>query len=130
MILRRLLLPVALLAVLGLAATSARAAPLTAFAPLPDVAYGGRVHVGVGVGFPIGPVHRRARPVRTAPGHWVVRQERVWIPGEVIGYDVYGHPIVTEGYWTLRRTRVWVSQVRYVPRPRPRGHVAIGVHFH
>jgi len=130
MILRHLLLPVALVAVLGLVATTAQAAPVSTLAPLPDLAYGGRVHVGVGVAFPIGPAPRRVRAVHRAPGHWVVRQERVWVPGEVIGYDPYGYPIVTEGYWTVRSTRVWVSEVRYVPRPRPRGYVAVGLGFH
>ena len=27
--------------------------------------------------------------------------ERVWVPGELIGYDRHGHAVVTEGFWTV-----------------------------
>jgi len=127
---RRALLPLAVLLALGLVAVdTAEAAPVPVPAPGPSIAFGG-VHVGVGVVIPIGP--RRARPVRrVAPsGHWVVEQQRVWVPGELIGYDRFGYPIVTEGYWSIESQRVWVPHRRPVVRPAPRGAVAVGLHFH
>lgn len=130
---RRALLPLAILLALGLVAVdTAEAAPLPAPAPGPSVAFGG-VHVGVGVAIPLGP-RRARRHHHVAPrGRWVVEQHRVWVPGEVVGYDRFGHPIVTEGFWTVERQRVWVPYRRHVVHPaprRPRGHVAVGLHFH
>ena len=140
MLLRRMLLPVAILLALGLvSADLAQAAPVRVPAPAPSVAFGG-VHVGVGVGVavPLGPSYRRGyrgyrgyrgRRMRSH-GQWVVEQERVWVPGELIGYDRHGHEIVTEGFWTVERRRVWVPVERHVVRPAPRGRVAVGFHFH
>jgi hypothetical protein len=138
MLLRRALLPVALVLTLGLvSADLAQAAPVSAPLPSPGVAFGG-VHVGFGVGVvvPLGPRHRHARPVRrVAPsGYWAVQRERVWVPGELIGYDRFGRPVVTEGFWTVESRRVWVRAEpyvqRHVVRPAPRGRIAVGLSFH
>ena len=91
------------------------------------------MHVGVGVAVPLGPRRVRGRRHVVAPsGRWIVEQHRVWVPGEVIGYDRFGHPVVTEGYWAVERRRVWVPYRRHVVRPAhgPRGRVAVGLHFH
>ena len=129
---RRALLPLAVLLALGLLAVdTAQAAPVPVPAPAPSVAFGG-VHVGVGVAVPLGPRRVRGRRHVAPSGRWIVEQHRVWVPGEVIGYDRFGHPVVTEGYWAVERRRVWVPYRRHVVRPahRPRGHVAVGLHFH
>ena len=134
MLLRRALLPLAVVLALGLVtAELAQAAPVPVRAPAKAVSFGG-VHVGFGVGVsaPIRPVHRRGHPGRRVHPHgrWVVHREEVWVPGELIGYDRHGHPIHTEGFWTIERRRVWVPVRRHVVRPARRGYVAVGMRFH
>jgi len=132
MLLRRALLPLAVVLALGLvSADLAQAAPTPVPTPASSVAFGG-IHVGVGVAVPLGPGPRRVRPHRRVHPHgrWIVEQERVWVPGELVGYDRFGHPVVTEGFWTVERRRVWVPVRRHVVRPARRGHVAVGLHFH
>lgn len=123
----RIVLPLTLAALAGLAlaaAPAAHAGPVSGLAPHVGAAAGG-AHFGwgVGVGFPVGPVavgHRHHRhppaPVVVPSGHWELREERIWVPGTLVGYDVYGYPVHSAGYWTVETTRVWVPDpVRYYP---------------
>ncbi len=131
----RLMLPLALV-VLGLvaAAPAALAAPATALAPAPTVLLPGGVHLGIGVGIRVPIRAPRHRTVVVAPsGHYETRIERVWVPGgALLGYDVYGNPVLTRGYWTERRIQVWVPYRvirRQVVRPAPRVGVGVGFGF-
>ena len=105
MTVRRVLLPLAVLVALSLAAASAaQASPISALAPSPAAGMHPGVTVGFGVGIPLGRTHRPVR-VRHTSGHWAYRNEHVWVPGELIGYDAYRRPIVTEGHWIVQRSR-------------------------
>lgn len=137
---RPLLFTGAALLLLAVVAPAAMAAPTTALAPVPASVHAGRVHVGFGIGV-TAPVHAPRRTVVVAPpprGHYEIRIERVWVPGEFVGYDAYGYPVHTRGYWTERRVRVWVphrGRIRHARRvihpvaPAPVTHVGFGVRY-
>ncbi len=125
--LRNLILPVVLVAGLAFAATDAAAAPVGS-APT-GALYRGHVHVGGGVGvdIPIGG-SRVAYPAHSHGGYWTTITEQVWVPGHVIGYDRFGHPIMTAGHYQLVQRQVWVPAPRRVYyRPRPFGSIHIGL---
>ena len=130
MTLNRMLLPLAL--VLGgllVLATNAEAAPSSSLTPTPKAYFGGKVH-GHGTVVVTAPIHRHRhhRAVVRSCGHYEWRTERLWVDGELIGYDRFGRAIFTEGYWTTRRYRVWVEAPCH-PRVR-RGHVRRYRHVH
>lgn len=135
--LRNLILPVAAVAGLAFAtAPKAHAAPITHLAP-------GGLHVGVGVGFPIG---RSYGP----SGYWTTQSvpmnvqvqvpytTTVQVPDHVIGTDAYGQPIwsyrleTRTEYRTEWRTQ-WVTQQVWVPTysyaPRANGFLGLGFRF-
>ena len=143
MILRSVVLPLVLVAGLAFAlAPDAEAGPITGIVQAPNI-HAGPVHVAVGVGVrgPVVPVrrHHAGHRYRVRPaGRWVIQDEHVWVPGEMIGYDSHGHEIYTEGRWIVERRRVWVPAPRVIHhhhrrgyvRPRTRGYVRVGAHFH
>ena len=132
---RNLILPVALVAGLGLATAEAAQASTVTSARL------GGIHIGVGVGFPIG-------RSRGPSGYWTTQNVpmtvqvqvpytvTVQVPDHVIGTDMYGHPV-----WSYRmeyrteyrleyRTQ-WVAQQVWVQTysPRPTGWLGLGFRF-
>jgi hypothetical protein len=117
--LKTLLLPVALVAGLALAA-----APAALAAPLPaaPVALGG-IHVGIGVGVRVPIGTRYSYP---PAGYWTVRTQTVWVGDQVIGYDVYGNPILSPGHYETQQIRVWVP-ARHFTRVVPT--IGIGLSF-
>jgi hypothetical protein len=122
---RNVLIPVALVAALALVASDASAAPVGS-TPTSAV-FGGRVHLGGGIGIDI-PIGRRPAHVHTVQsGYWTTVTEQVWTPGQLIGYDRHGHPIVTPGHYVLVQRQVWVPTVQQViHQPRPVGTVHVG----
>lgn len=104
---------IALLALAGFAATSARA--------------DSRVNVGVGITFGnVHPVYSAPAPVYGAPvyhvpaygparGHWETVTVKTWVPERwVITRDRWGrsHRVLERGYFTYRTDRVWVDHRR------------------
>ena len=137
MTVRRALLPLAVVVGLCLAAAStAQAAPVSVLAPAPVSGFHPGLTVGFGVAVPVGRTHRARYPVRVrrTAGHWALREEHLWVPGALIGYDIHHHPVYTEGRWVVQQTRVWIPGRAYRTHTRhpvrPRGHVRVGYRFH
>lgn len=134
MIFRSLFLPLALVAGSAVAAVEASAAPMSASRG--PALLGGRVHVGAGVGVDI-PIHGGSTygpsHVVQPSGYWTTVSERIWQPGQLIGYDRFGQPIMSQGQWQVVQRQVWVPQthvVHYQPRRyyrRPFGNIHIGL---
>ena len=134
MTLRTALLPVALLAALAfVTADAAEAAPIPA--KHSKAFFGPKVFVGGGVGVRV-PLTRSHKVVRRRvvhpTGYWKSVPYEVYIPGRVIGYDHYGHPITTAGHTEIRYRKVWVRTApvvrkRTYVRPRPSVHVGVGI---
>lgn len=111
------------------------------------VAFGPRVHVGVGVTVPVGKryVHRRGyrrvayrEVVEVVGGYYETRTKEVRVPGRQIGWDMRGRPIYGPERVEIQEYRVWVPRrevirrvpvrrvVRHVHPVRPRGYVTVG----
>jgi hypothetical protein len=141
---RNLILPVALVAGLGLAcAGTAQASPIASGARATSASLGG-IHIGGGVGFPIG------GPRYGPSGYWTTQtvpvQVQVQVPhtvavqvrDHVIGTDMYGQPIWSfrteyqTHYHTEYQTQ-WVTQQVWVPTytnyHRPQGWLGVGFRF-
>ena len=110
-------------------AEDAAAAPLAPSVGKTAVAFGPRVHVGVGVTVPVGHRHVvRRRPVyrevvEYVGGYYETRTEEVVVPGRRIGYDRFGHPIYSGDRIELREVKVWIPRRRIVRQVRVRrGH--------
>ena len=144
-----ILLPVLLLAgAVAFAATAedANASTLAPAAGKTAIAFGPRVHVGVGVTVPVGHRHVRYhhhRPVRyrqvveVVGGYYETRTKEVRVPGDQIGWDMRGRPIFGPERVEVREYRVWVPRreivrrvpirrVRHAHYVRPRGYVTVG----
>lgn len=127
--LRTVLFPLALLA--ALAVVTADAAEASPMPTRTKAHFGPKVFVGGGIGFRV-PLGRRAyrhRVVQPA-GYWKTIPYQVWVPGHVIGYDHYGHPIVSHGHYKTLYRRVWVETAPVVVRRhrvRPSVHVGVGI---
>ena len=137
--LRPLVLSVVFAAVAAVAslalADEARAHSVTGLTPHGGQVLHGGVSVGFGVVAPVGPRrrHHHAPYHARRGGYWALREYRVWVPQELIGYDVHGHPVYDPGYWTVETERIWVPGPRRVHHRhrhhRGQGHVAIGIGF-
>lgn len=131
--LRTALLPVALLAALAfVTADAAEAAPIHTKS---KAFFGPKVFVSGGVGVRVPLTRSRvvhSRTVVRPSGYWKTIPYEVYVPGRVIGYDHYGHPITTAGHTEIRYRKVWVETAPVVVRrsyvhPRPTVGVGLGV---
>ncbi|MDF1700032.1 MAG: hypothetical protein P1V36_02580 [Planctomycetota bacterium] len=149
----RFLLPALLLMGAFVFVVTAEDASASSFSPAAGrtgLAFGPRVHVGVGVSAPIGPgyghrgVHahhgHRHRPayrevVEYVGGYYETRTKRVRVHGEQIGWDLHGHALYGPERVEVREYQVWVPRRRVVRRvrsrrayysPRVRGRVSVG----
>lgn len=128
--LRNLIVPVVLVAGMAFVASDAMAAPVGSTPT--SAMFGGRVTVGGGIGInvPIGG-RRVAYPTQTVQsGYWTTVTEQVYVPGQLIGYDRYGNPIMTAGHYQTVQRQVWVpapTRVVYPYRSGPVGTVHVGL---
>lgn len=133
--LKKIIVPVIAAAAFALVApATADASPLNPVAGKSANVFGPRIRIGGRITVPIGG-RRHVRHVRSGGYYQTVyetRIERVWHPGELIGYDSHGHAIYSRGHFDNVQhrvpVRVWVpyTTVRRVHHRRPVGHISIG----